>query len=342
LDSKLGSECRMLSVIVPAYNEAENIPLAATVICDVLQSHEIDHELIFVDDGSEDQSFQAVTEIQKMLPQVSGLKFTRNFGKEAAIIAGLQAAKGDCCVIMDCDLQHPPQCLPQMYALWQQGFLIVEGIKTNRGEESSIYRFFAKSFYKIIRSFTAIDLSQASDYKLLDRRVVDLLVALPEKDSFFRGLSAYFGFAKAQVPYATAPRTKGSTKWTPFGLFRYALNNITAFSVFPLHLVTLAGCILLLVFLILGVQTLYNYCTGQAIEGFTTVILLQLLIGSALMISLGIIGHYIARIYNEIKGRPRFVIEKHLEPAKLIERKEGQSEGTEPVRTIPVESVEGS
>ena len=302
----------MLSVIIPAYNEEQNIKEAADTICGILQKQLIEHELIFIDDGSLDQTFEAITEMRQSLPQVRGLRFTRNFGKEAAIMAGLEAATGDCCVVMDCDLQHPPQCLPQMYELWQQGNMIVEGVKTDRGEEGILYSFFAKTFYKIIDRFTGIDLTNASDYKLLDRRVVELLVALPERDSFFRGLSAYFGFRKAQVYFKTAPRLRGNSKWTTWGLVRYALNNITSFSLAPLHAVTFLGYLLLLIFIVLGGQTLYNYLIGQAVAGFTTVILLQLLIGSALLISLGVIGHYIARIYNEVKGRPRYVIEKEL------------------------------
>lgn len=303
----------MLAVIVPAYNEAQNIQAAAREICGTLTGAGISHTLIFVDDGSEDESFLLVEGLKKELPQVEGLRFSRNFGKEAAIMAGL--AQGEllgaaCSVVMDGDLQHPPSCLPRMYALWQEGYPLVEGVKSNRGQEGAVYGFLAKAFYGLVERFTRIDLSRASDYKLMDQSVVRLLLQLPEKDPFFRGLSAYFGFKAAQVPFEVAPRRQGTTKWSSFGLLRYAMNNLTSFSVFPLHAVTLVGCVLMGVFVLLGLQTLYNYFSGHAIEGFTTVILLLLLIGSALLISLGIIGHYIARIYIEVKGRPRYVIEE--------------------------------
>lgn len=302
----------MLSVIIPSYNEENNIPLTAARLAAILGEAQIVHELIFVDDGSIDGTFAAIEAAHERWPQVRGVKFSRNFGKEPAIMAGLGAAKGDCCAVIDCDLQHPPECLPKMYALWQDGNMIVEGVKASRGKESWLYKHSAKLFYKILGRFIGLDLSRASDYKLLDRRVVDLLLKLPEKTMFFRGLSVYFGFSRAEVEFEVAPRLEGETKWNFSGLFRYAVNNITSFSAVPLQLITALGFVMLAVFGILGIQTLYNYLSGNAVEGFTTVILLLLFIGSTLSISLGIIGHYVAKIYDEIKGRPMYVVERTL------------------------------
>jgi len=300
----------MLSLIVPSYDEEQNIFLVTKTISQILQKHKISYEIIFVDDGSKDQTFRAIESLAEWNPQIRGIKFSRNYGKEAAIIAGLKAAKGNCCAVMDCDLQHPPEYLLKMYELWQQGYMIVEGVKKNRGKETWIYNRLSTLFYKIIGPFVEMDLGRASDYKLLDRKVVDILVQLPEKETFFRGLSSYFGFSRTTFEFEVAERASGDTKWSLFGLFRYAVNSITSFTAFPLYVITLVGAVLLLFFLILGVQTIFNYLVVGAVEGFTTVILLLLLIGSVLLISLGIIGHYIAKIYEEIKGRPRYIIEK--------------------------------
>lgn len=301
----------MLSVVIPAYNEAENISVTAIRIDTVLSFATIDYELIFVDDGSTDETFATITTLSND-KQVRGLKFSRNFGKEAAIMAGLNCAKGDCCAVLDCDLQHPPEKLVEMYRLWQEGAMIVEGIKVDRGKEALWYRLLAKLFYGIMNCFAGFDLQRSSDYKLLDRKVVDILCHLPEKKLFFRGLSSYFGFAKAEVFFEVAPRYAGKSKWNLLGLWRYAINNITAFSALPLQIVTCTGVFMFIIFVVLGIQTLYNYITGQSIEGFTTVILLLLFIGSTLAIGLGVIGHYIARIYDEVKGRPVYIVEQEV------------------------------
>ncbi|SMB80904.1 dolichol-phosphate mannosyltransferase [Desulfonispora thiosulfatigenes DSM 11270] len=302
----------MLSLVIPSYNEELNICAVAKVITQLLDQHKITYEIIFVDDGSVDQTFKMIETLAKENPKIRGIKFSRNYGKEAAIIAGLKSSKGKCCAVMDGDLQHPPEHLITMYDLWKQGYVIVEGVKTSRGKESWIYSKFSKLYYKIINNFIDMDLSGASDYKLLDRKIVDILIKLPEKDTFFRGLSLYFGFPRTTVEFEVAERASGETKWTLFGLFRYAVNSLSSFTAFPLYLITMVGSFLLLIFFILGIQTLYNYLVRGAVEGFTTVILLLLLIGSTTLISMGIIGHYIAKIYEEVKGRPRYIVEKML------------------------------
>lgn len=301
----------MLSVVIPAFNEGENILLVTKRTSEVLEDAGIDYELIFVDDGSKDNTYQKIIEATRE-GKVHGLKFSRNFGKEAAIMAGLMAAKGNCCAVMDCDLQHPPEYLPQMYQLWQEGNMVVEGIKADRGKEGFFYRWSAKVFYGLMSRFVGFDMRKSSDFKLLDRRVVDIISKLPEKKLFFRGLSAYFGFSRAEVSFEVAPRIGGKTKWHFWGLLRYGINNLTSFSALPLHLVTLMGVLMFGIFVVLGLQTLYNYIVGHAVEGFTTVILLLLFIGSTLAIGLGIIGHYIARIYDEVKNRPVYVIEEEV------------------------------
>ena len=297
-----------LSVVLPAYNEEESVPLAADVIGDLLTQAGIDHELIFVNDGSRDHTWRAIQEAAARRPQVRGIRFSRNFGKEAAIFAGLAQAKGDCCVVLDCDLQHPPEKILEMYRLWQQGWQVVEGVKISRGKESPLHTLAAKTFYRFLSGATRIDMSHASDFKLLDRRAVDVLVAMREKNAFFRALSSWIGFDTAQVEFEVQPRAAGESKWSLRSLTRYAVTNLAAFSTAPLQIVTILGVLVFLCSLVLGCWSLWQKINGQALEGFTTVILLLLLIGSALMVCLGILGYYIAKIYEEIKDRPRYIL----------------------------------
>ena len=298
----------LLSVVLPAYNEQASVPRAAQVICTLLEQAGIGHEVIFIDDGSKDGTWSTIEAQSTCYPQVRGVRFSRNFGKEAAIFAGLAQARGDCVVVLDCDLQHPPEKILDMYRLWEQGYQVVEGIKSSRGKESPIHTLAAKTFYSLISNATGIDMSRASDFKLLDRRAVDTLLAMREKNAFFRALSSWIGFSTAQVEFEVQPRLEGESKWSIRSLTKYAIVNLTSFSAAPLQLITLLGLVVFVFSVGLGLWSLWQKLSGQALEGFTTVILLQLIIGSVLMICLGIIGYYVARIYEEIKDRPRYIV----------------------------------
>ena len=214
---------------------------------------------------------------------------------------------------MDCDLQHPPEKAVEMYRLWQEGYQVVEGVKASRGKENPLHTFAAKSFYSIISRATGIDMSRASDFKLLDRRAVDTLLAMREKNAFFRALSSWIGFQTTQEEFEVQPRLEGESKWSIRSLVRYAITNITSFSAAPLQLVTLLGVVVFLCSVVLGIHSLWQWASGNALEGFTTIILLQLFIGSILMICLGVIGYYIAKIYEEIKDRPRYIVAERCE-----------------------------
>ena len=298
----------LLSVVVPAYNEELAVPLAAETICACLNQANISHEVIFVDDGSKDNTWNVIQQTCTVFPHVRGVRFSRNFGKEAAIFAGLAQSKGDCCVVIDCDLQHPPEKIVEMYRLWQQGYQVVEGVKLTRGKEHPLHTLSAKTFYAALSRTTKVDMSRASDFKLLDRKAVDVLIAMREKNAFFRALSSWIGFTTAQVEFEVQPRVAGQSKWPILSLVRYAVSNLAAFSTAPLQLVTLLGTAVLGSSVVLGIHSLWKKLSGQALEGFTTVILLLLFIGSVLMICLGIIGYYIARIYEELKDRPRYIV----------------------------------
>jgi len=300
----------LLSIVVPAYNEEESIEYVVPALCRALDSENIRFEVIFIDDGSSDSTYEKIAAQSTSADNVRGCRFSRNFGKEAAIWAGLQMVHGDCCVVMDCDLQHPPEVLPRFYRLWEEGYEIVEGVKKSRGSESLLYKAFSNFFYRLIAALSGLDMRDSSDFKLLDKRVVNILLQLGERNTFFRGLSYWVGFRSAKIEYEVAPRHSGSTKWSFFKLVKYALNNITGFSTAPLQIVTLVGTMLITGSVILGIQTLVRFFSGQAMEGFTTVILLILLSGGGIMISLGVIGLYIAKIYEEVKNRPRFIISK--------------------------------
>lgn len=298
----------MLSVILPAYNEAENIDPAADAIGKVLRDADIAYELVFVNDGSTDGSWDIITRRSEQDPTVRGLCFSRNFGKEAAIFAGISAASGDCCVVIDCDLQHPPEKIVEMYRLWEQGFEVIEGVKASRGKESAGYGLAARCFYKLISKSTGMDLMDASDFRLLDRKAMDSLLTMGEQHAFFRALSSWIGFRTATVEFDVRRRNAGETKWTTRSLVRYALTNITSFTSAPMQLITVMGVITLVVSVIMGVVALYQKFSGVALGGFTTVIILQLFIGSLIMMSLGILGHYLAKVYDELKARPRYII----------------------------------
>lgn len=300
----------MLSIIIPSYNEEKMVPIAAREISSVMTQGRIPFQLIFVDDGSRDSTWQQIREQGENDSRIIGIHFSRNFGKEAAIFAGLSYAKGDCCAVIDCDLQHPPEKLVEMYHLWEQGYEVVEGVKESAtGRDGGIaHDLFAGLFYRLISRATKLDMNNSSDFKLLDRKVVDALNQMPERSTFFRALSFWVGFKRTTVSYQVRERICGTTKWSPIALTRYALVNIASFSSAPLQIVLWLGFASLLLGLVLAIQTLVRKISGLALEGFTTVILVQLLGFGFVMVSLGIIGFYIARIYDEIKGRPRYIV----------------------------------
>ena len=301
---------KKLSVIIPAYNEEKMIHKTASTISEILSKSGISYELLFINDGSKDTTWPAIMKECQENPCVTGICFSRNFGKEAAMFAGLEQSKGDCAVIIDCDLQHPPEKIVEMYRLWEEGYEIIEGVKEDRGEEGRFHRFCANTFYKIISRLTKIDMSNASDFKLMDRKVVDILKSMPERNTFFRALSSWVGFKSTTVSFKVRDRQEGESKWSSWSLIKYAVSNITTFSVAPMQLVTIMGVLFFILSLVLGVQSVVYKIIGRALEGFTTVIIIELLVGSICMTSMGIIGYYISKIYDEIKGRPRYIISK--------------------------------
>ena len=306
----------MLSIVIPAYNEEKMIWKTTEVVSGIMEREKIPFELVFVNDGSKDQTWEMIEKAAEKNTHVTGIRFSRNFGKESAIFAGLANAEGDCIAVMDCDLQHPPETLVEMYRLWEQGYEVVEGVKRSRGKESVLHRASAGMFYKIMSKAVQIDMSRASDFKLMDRKAVEALLSMPERNAFFRALSSWLGYRTTSVEFDVQERTEGESKWSTWSLIKYAVRNIVGFSSAPLQMITVAGGLTLFFAIVLGIQSLVKYFCGHALEGFTTVILLLLIIGSLIMLSLGIIGIYIAKIYEEVKGRPRYFIARKISGKK--------------------------
>ena len=273
----------MLSVVIPAFNEQEMVPAAAGQIDGILSRAGIPHELIFIDDGSRDATWAEIRAESEHRDTVRGVHFSRNFRKEAAIFAGLQAADGDCVAVIDCDLQRPP-------------------------EESLAHRVAAKTFYRLISEATHIDMTRASDFKLLDRKAVNVLLSMREKRAFFRALSSWIGFRTAEVPYEVRERAAGESKWSTWLLIKYALSNITAFTSLPLHLITGCGAASFLAALIVGIVSIVRLAMGRVVTGLTGAVILLLFLSGLIMVGLGIIGYYLGNIYMEIQDRPRFIV----------------------------------
>ena len=300
----------MLSVVLPSYNEEGNVENTNKVLSELLAAEHIPYELIFVNDGSKDNTQDKLEKVCLSNLNAHYIMFSRNFGKEAAISAGLGLSKGDCVAVMDCDLQFPPATLIEMYRMWEQGYEVIEGVKRSRGKESGLHSRAAKTFYGIMSKATHLDMSRASDFKLLDRKAVNAVLSIPEYHSFFRALSSWVGFKTATVEFDVQERLVGESKWSTKSLIKYAVDNIMEFYTIPMQIVTGVGSITFVISIILVIQTLIRYFSGKAAEGFTTVIILQLFLGGVLMIGLGIIGMYISKIYDEVKRRPKYIISK--------------------------------
>jgi dolichol-phosphate mannosyltransferase len=299
---------QLISLVVPAYNEEEIIFDNLLAILKAAEGKDHVLELVAIDDGSRDGTAAEIERASYADPRIRLVSFTRNFGKEAAIHAGLAEAKGEAVVVLDGDLQHPPALIPQMIAFWRQGLYVVEAVKADRGNEAMHEGLFARAFYALFRQFAGLDIAGHSDFKLLDRTVVDAYLAFPERNRFFRGIIGWARYPSAQIPFSVPERAGGGSQWSKLKLLRYAINNITGFSSLPLKLVSYVGAVTLAFGFVIGVLSLVQKLEGKALDGFTTVNLLIIIIGGAIMLSLGIIGHYVARLYDEVKGRPPYIV----------------------------------
>src|SRR6266704_4464332 len=307
----------LISVVIPLYNEGSHVSALLSDLKTALEETGCRFDVILIDDGSRDDTWERIKAEARTLSSLRAVRLSRNFGKELALCAGLERARGDAVIVMDGDGQHPPSLLPLLIETWRtSGADVVEAVKRRRGHESLASKFGAMTFYVILNKLSGFELKGASDFKLIDRRVLDTWLAMRERNVFFRGMTAWMGFRTIQIPFEVAPRRAGKSGWSYLRRAKLALIGITTFSSFPLRLVTFAGMIFFLFAVGLGVQTLYLKLAGRAFTGFATVIILELIIGSLLMISLGIIGEYLARIYEEVKGRPRYIVSESIDPGE--------------------------
>lgn len=311
-----------VTLVCPAHDEADGIlHFLGTLDAALAEpARQFRFRVAIIDDGSADDTAALARRHAPRHFELVVCRLTRNFGKEAAMLAGLERYADDANIIMDTDLQHPPALIVPMLQAWREGARIVEAVKANRGRENPLYRCAAAGFYGLMQASGGPVLAGLCDFKLLDREVVLTLNRLPEKTRFLRGLVQWSGFSSVRLPFEVPERAQGRSSWRMLTLAKYAVHNLSAFSSAPLQLVTLIGALMLGVSCIMGAITLGQWFAGEALTGFTTVILLLLFIGSMLMISLGIIGFYLSRIYDEIKARPAYVVaEECVMPAMSVD-----------------------
>jgi len=302
-----------LSVVVPAHNEAPGIARSLEAIKEALETCDLPWEIIVVDDGSQDGTFSRLDELARVDDRIKGVRLSRNFGKEAALLAGLRVATGDAVITMDADLQHPPNLIPRMVEAWRKGARVVDAVKRNREQDGLVARVRARLFNSLLSTLGGINLRGASDYKLIDRVIVDAIARdLPESQRFYRGLSDWVGYEHATIPFDVEVRLEGEGKWSLWKLIELATTAIVSFTSAPLRLVTIMGLLTMLFGFLVALEALVGWFRGEAVSGFTTTIITLLILGSFIMISLGIIGEYIAKIYDEIKRRPPYLIERTL------------------------------
>lgn len=302
-----------ISIVLPMHDEAPNVIHVLKNVSNEVDALNRTAEIICIDDGSNDDTAALVERCAQQDSRIVLIRFSRNFGKEAALAAGLDTARGKAVVFLDADLQHPTDLIPEMVAKWDEGFDVVDAFKAtsaDRGREPMAYRAAAGLFYLLMGDNAGEQLHGSSDYKLLDRQVVEALRDLPERHRFFRGIVAWVGFRVARVPLQVHQRAAGISKWGPTNLLRYAVRNLVSFTSTPLRLVAWLGLFTLLLDALLGVQTFWNWWRGAAVTGFTTVILTVVGLGGLILLSLGVIAVYLGQMYDELKGRPVYVVRR--------------------------------
>ena len=302
-----------MSCVVPCHNEAANLALLLPQLVTVLNGCSSAWEIILVDDGSRDATLEVFKEWTAR-PGVIALQLSRNFGKEAALNAGLQAASGEVTVMLDADLQHPPSLLPTFVRYWQAGADVAYAVRANREDESRFKQIGTRWFYKLLNMADRFEVpADAGDFRLLDRAVVRSLLALPERNRFMKGLYAWVGFDSVAVPYVPAERAHGTSAYNRMKLIALALDGLTAFTTWPLRAVSLIGAVLAVCAFIYGAYLTYFYLAhGHDVSGWTTIVVSLMLFSGIQLVSVGILGEYIGRIFEEVKARPLYLIKKRL------------------------------
>jgi len=305
------NEKKLVSIVIPVFNEIDVIDACYERLTRVMQTlDDYEYELVFVDDGSSDRSYERLIAFHEQDPHLKIVKFSRNFGHQIAVTAGVDEARGDAIVIIDADLQDPPETIPEMLKKWEQGYDVVYGVRQRRAGESRLKLLTAAAFYRLLRSFTNIEIPvDVGDFRLISARAAEQLRKLREKDRFVRGLVSWIGFRQTGIPYERDSRLAGETKYPYRKMFKFAIDGITSFSNLPLKLASWLGYMASFLAFIYLASVFVQRAMGQTVEGWATIMVAMLFLGGVQLICLGIIGEYIGRIFNETKSRPMYVIE---------------------------------
>lgn len=305
---------KSVCIIVPAYNEEESLPAFYHEMCELMASlPDYDWELLFVNDGSSDQTQAVVESLTRKDRRVAFVELSRNFGKENAMLAGFDHVRGDCAVVIDSDLQDPPQVIGEMLEYWEQGFEDVYARRRTRGKEGWIRRSLSMLFYNVLDHSTRFDiLRNVGDFRLLDRKCIDALKQMRESERYTKGLFSWIGFRKKEILFDRGDRRYGKSHWNLLQLTGLAIQGITSFTTAPLRIATIMGLLTGLVSIIYFIYTFVKVLIwGDPVAGFPTLICVMLLLGSVQLICLGIIGEYLGRVFNETKRRPNYLVSQY-------------------------------
>lgn len=303
-----------LSIVVPVYNEAANLEVLYSALIAVLEETNRSYEVIFIDDGSSDKTFEVVRALNDKDSQVKGFSFSRNFGHQVALFAGLAQAKGEIVISMDGDMQHPPSMIPDLLAKYEEGYDIVNTKRIDAESTGLFKRLSSRWYYGMLNALSDVPIEPAAaDFRLMNRKAVDALNSLPETHRFTRGLVGWMGFKQAILPYQAADRHAGASKYTFFKMLRFGLDGIVSFSVKPLRIAFYTGVLVSIAALIYAVYAIIQHFLGATVEGWTSILVSVLFIGGVTLLSLGVIGEYIARIFNEVRRRPMYFFKDKVE-----------------------------
>ncbi|HVF41644.1 MAG TPA: glycosyltransferase [Pyrinomonadaceae bacterium] len=305
----------LVSAVVPCYDEQDVLQEAHAALSAALSALEgADSEIVYVDDGSRDRTREILRDVQSRDPRVRVVGLSRNFGHQIAVSAGVESAAGDCVVVIDADLQDPPEVIGEMVALWREGYQVVYGVRADREGETAFKKWTARAFYRLINRLSHVEMPlDAGDFRLMDRRVVDVLLSMPERDRYLRGMVSWIGFRQAAVLYRRAPRRAGESKYPLAKMIRFAADGLLSFSVTPLRLAIWTGfAAIALAFLGIVWAVLEWLFTNDLVRGWASLFTAVLFLGGVQLITLGIIGEYIGRIYAEVKRRPLYVVAERL------------------------------
>lgn len=305
---------KKVTILIPCYNEEDSLPYLYKALCKLTsECLNYEWEFLFVNDGSNDNTLQIIKGLRKDDKRVCYIDLSRNFGKEAAMLAGFDYASGDCTLIMDADLQHPPTRIPEMLALWEQGYDDVYAKRKSRGKESWLRKKLSLGFYRLLQHTTHIEiLPNVGDFRLLDKRCINALRQLRESERYTKGMYCWIGFRKKEVLFAQSDRIAGESTWGMSSLFKLAIEGIVSYTTLPLRISTIFGFIVsVAAFIYMLFVLIRTLLYGDPVQGFPTLIIIILFLGGIQLLSIGIIGEYVARIFNETKNRPVYVVREY-------------------------------